>query len=82
MLKIPKRSLFSTVIYSQPAAAGLDDDTSNELLQAIVDDPSRQDDNWELEDRPDSGVLEQFWNKVEDDIHTDPTWFHFSNDEE
>lgn len=34
----------------------------------------------DLEEQIDEGKLEQFWNKVEDDIQKDPDWIHFSDE--
>lgn len=34
-----------------------------------------------LEDHPDEDALEAYWDNVEDDIHEDPEWFNFAEDE-
>lgn len=37
------------------------------------------DDDWQLDERPDTAQLEQFWQRVEDDVSRDPEWVHFSD---
>ena len=50
---------------------------SDELTQAILDDPVAHDDVWELNERPDTQELAQFWSEVEADVANDPKWFRF-----
>jgi len=47
---------------------------NDELIQAIDDETVTSDDNWQLEERPDTKELTQYWDKVEDDIEHDPQW--------
>ncbi len=37
------------------------------------------DDQIELNEQIDEDSLEQFWDKVVDDIHKDPSWFNFDD---
>ena len=53
---------------------------SDELTQAILDDPIAHDDDWELNERPDTQELTQFWSEVEADVANDPKWFRFEED--
>lgn len=53
---------------------------NDELTQAISEDVSQHDDNWELNERPDSGELSRFWGEVEADIVKDPNWTTFNED--
>lgn len=56
-------------------------DDTDELTQAIVTDPAAHDDEWELDERPDTSQLEAYWDEVEDDIEHDPKWIKFSDEE-
>lgn len=56
-------------------------DDQDELTQAIADDVTQHDDDWELEERPNEERLEQYWNDVENDIEHDPKWIKFSEEE-
>ncbi len=56
-------------------------DDNDELTQAIVDDTVQHDDEWELDERPDTSQLEEYWDEVEDDIEHDPKWIKFSDEE-
>ena len=47
---------------------------NDELIEAIDEETVTSDDNWRLEERPDTKELTQYWNKVEDDIEHDPQW--------
>ena len=53
-----------------------DDDLIQDIHQAIA----QKDDNWELDERPDTNQLEQFWSRVEEDVLHDPEWVHFAQD--
>ena len=61
----------------QLAPIPADDD---ELTQAIAADPMDHDDNWTLDERPDTSALESFWSEVTDDLKKDPEWTDFSHD--
>lgn len=50
----------------------IDDD--DELTQAINDDQARQDDDWQLAERPDYGELKEFWEEVVQEVKQDPEW--------
>lgn len=47
---------------------------ADELIAAIDNKVSETDDDWQLEERPDTKELAQYWDKVEDDIQHDPKW--------
>lgn len=47
---------------------------NDELIEAINEEAVMHDDEWKLEERPDTKELTQYWNKVEDDIEHDPQW--------
>ena len=61
------------------APVSLDDD--DELAQAIAADPFDHDNNWSLEERPDTSELESFWKNVESDLKSDPEWVDFGREE-
>lgn len=71
MLKLPKKFQFFKTVYEQPAYVMVDD-SSDELLQAIAEDPSVHGHDWQLEEHPDADALEQFWQNVERDTANDP----------
>lgn len=50
------------------APVPVDDD---ELTQAIAADPADHDNNWTLEERPDTGELESFWTEVVRDLQNE-----------
>jgi len=52
------------------AVAADDDYIANQQLH---------DDNWQLDERPDTVELAQFWQTVENDVQNDPEWVHFSD---
>lgn len=54
-----------------------DDD---ELTLAIGADPIDHDDNWSLDERPDTSQLESFWSEVTDDLKSDPDWTDFAKE--
>lgn len=58
-----------------------DNDDNDELTRAIADEPLQHDDEWELDERPDTTQLEAYWDEVEDDIEHDPKWIKFSDEE-
>lgn len=51
---------------------------NDELTQAIINDQTDHDNEWELSERPDMGELTKFWTDVEADVANDPEWFSFS----
>jgi hypothetical protein len=55
-----------------PLADGLDEDIQHEQLEpeAITLTDISEDE------------LNEYWNSVEADIHNDPEWFHFSDEEQ
>jgi len=55
----------------------IDDD---ELSQAIAHDAVDHDDNWTLDERPDTQELESFWAQVTDDLKKDPDWVDFGKE--
>ncbi len=57
-------------------------DDGDELTEAINSDPTVHDDQWRLQERPDTSELEQYWDAVETDVKNDPKWFTFSSDED
>ena len=54
------------------------DDDNDELIQAIKAD---HEETWELDPAPDTTALSKFWSGVEDDLHNDPNWVTFTDDE-
>jgi len=55
------------------------DEDNDELIQAIKAD---HEETWELDPTPDTTALSKFWSGVEDDLHNDPTWVTFTEDDE
>jgi hypothetical protein len=45
-----------------------------------VPDEHKTPDDIRLDEPLDEGSLENFWEKVVQDIHEDPEWFSFNND--
>lgn len=86
MLKIkPEHHLdFPHLTFSLPHVMELSRpaEDSDELARAISNDPEDHDNNWELTDHPDTTELEQYWEKVEEDIKNDPEWINFSEDKD
>ena len=60
------------------APVPVSDDDDDELTQAIAADPADHDDNWTLEERPDTRELESFWTDVATDLKKDPDWTDFA----
>ena len=52
----------------------------DELIIDIENESKAHDDNWVLDNAPDVSGIENFWEKVEDDIADDPEWFTFVDD--
>lgn len=52
----------------------------DELIQAIESDQRVHDDDWTLTPTPDAVDLENYWDKVERDIESDPEWFKFADE--
>lgn len=52
----------------------------DELIQAIESDQRVHDDDWTLTPSPDAVDLENYWDKVERDIESDPEWFKFADE--
>jgi len=73
---------FPHMTFSMPHPMELSPVTNDgdEITAAIVNDPIEHDNNWELVERPDSGELEDYWRRVEEDVKNDPEWFHFAED--
>lgn len=51
----------------------------DELINAIE---AGHEETWQLDPTPDSTALGEFWSGVEDDLHNDPTWETFADDDE
>ena len=85
MLKIKQKFHFSLphlqLKKSQPLQFTQVSDDSDELTLAIATDSAAHDDEWELDERPDTTQLEAYWDEVEDDIEHDPKWIKFSDEE-
>lgn len=47
--------------------------------QDEISDDHRVRQEIDLDEQIDENELDQFWSKVEEDIHEDPEWFTFSN---
>lgn len=56
------------------------DDDNDELTQAIAADPIDHDNNWTLDERPDTTELESFWAEVTRDLKKDPGWGKFDRE--
>lgn len=68
-LSLPRFSLWPhTLQFSPPSPE------NDELIEAIDTETAERDDDWQLEERPDTTALTQYWEKVEDDIEHDPKW--------
>ena len=52
----------------------VEDEDGSELDQFVHDEEIT------LEERPDQGELNEFWQHVSDDIHADPEWFQFADE--
>jgi len=59
------------------APVSADDD---DLTRDIELDPVTHDNNWTLDERPDTNELESFWTQVESDLRQDPEWVDFGNE--
>ncbi|MGB4762659.1 MAG: hypothetical protein WBP12_04895 [Candidatus Saccharimonas sp.] len=79
MLHIPKRLHLPRFESSTPVALQPVESDGDELLQAIE---ASHEEAWQLEPMPDATELGEFWSGVQQDLHDDPTWFNFANDEE
>lgn len=51
------------------------DDSNDDISSGFTPDG----DDINLGEQIDEDNLEQYWNKVVQDIHDDPTWFNFDN---
>jgi hypothetical protein len=84
MLQIKKQT-FSSLFSTQPVGSGVpalspvsgeDDELIHEIeVQSVVND-----DAWTLTATPNADNLERYWNRVENDIRSDPEWFEFAED--
>jgi hypothetical protein len=74
-ISLPHIQFSSAPMVFEPVTA--DDD---ELTSAINNDPLDSDNNWQLNERPDTNELVAFWTEVEQDVANDPKWFKFSED--
>lgn len=63
----------------QPMQLSVVTEDTDELTQAVTSDSDDHDDNWQLAERPNEAELDAFWDKVEKDIHKDPSWFKFDD---
>lgn len=66
-LELPHAMKFSTV-----------EDDGDELVTAIFDNEIEP---WDLDDSVDKTSLDSYWKDIEADIHKDPTWFEFANED-
>lgn len=73
--KIPDSLLASSPVMK--FAPVVEDD---ELTQAIEEDTDIHDDNWQLTEHTDTNELENYWEKIEQDVVNDPEWFVFTDD--
>ncbi|HXH27359.1 MAG TPA: hypothetical protein VNG90_05680 [Candidatus Acidoferrum sp.] len=46
---------------------------NDELINAIVEDPQRQDDRWNLHEQIDPGAIERFWDDAIRDLGNEST---------
>lgn len=56
-------------------------DDDDELIVAIEQAAHGGDNRWQLTPAPDTNQLEDFWNKVIEDIRADPQWIPIGIDE-
>lgn len=54
--------------------------SDEELTQAIENDPVDHDNNWTLDERPDTTELDSFWSEVTSDLKKDPSWTDFGKE--
>lgn len=71
-------SLFQSQSTQHVELSPVFDDENDELIQAIKDDREEQ---WRLDPAPDTTALSKFWSGVEEDLHNDPNWVTFTDDE-
>lgn len=62
----------SLLNYLQFQEIDLDEDQTSNIM--------REDDEISLNDPIDEGSLENFWDKVDQDIQNDPEWFSFADE--
>lgn len=79
MLHISKQLHLPRFESSTPVALRPIENDDDELLRAIEDS---KEEVWELTPTPDAIELGEFWSGVQRDLHDDPTWFTFADDEE
>ena len=72
-LELPRKVELATVAFKA-------NELADELASAILNDPIDHDNNWTLEERPDPGKLEAFWDQVVEDVQNDPEWSTFAED--
>lgn len=77
MLKVHNRP--SNTSFQQPALSAAQDE-DDELIQSINGDHKGADDVWELKNEPDVQGIDSFWNGVQKDLESDPSWYAFNND--
>lgn len=77
MLKIHNKPSNFT---QQAPALSASPDEDDELIQAINGDHKGAEDVWELKNEPDVQGIDSFWNGVQQDLESDPSWYSFSND--
>ncbi|NCU30345.1 hypothetical protein EOL73_00780 [Candidatus Saccharibacteria bacterium] len=68
-IKLPEIHFQSAPLVFSPVQ-----DEDDELINAIVDDVTEKDDDWQLTEHPDPNELEEYWKSVESDIRSDPEW--------
>lgn len=51
--------------------------TSDELIQEMEQERSCPNRNWQLEAYQDVRQLDEFWGRVQRDLHADPEWSRF-----
>jgi hypothetical protein len=74
-ISLPHLQFSNAPMAFEPVTA--DDD---ELTTAIDNQPLDSDDNWQLNERPDTNELVAYWTEVEQDVANDPKWIKFSED--
>ncbi len=53
----------------------------DELTEDVANDATTHDNEWQLNERPNSLELDTFWTKVITDIKSDPEWVDFSRND-
>lgn len=78
MLHIPKHLHLPRIEHSHQLALSPVENDNDELLRDIE---NGHEEPWQLDPAPDATELGEFWDGVQRDLHEDPTWFDFADDD-